>query len=136
MPRYKSNKTFKELLCRKPYNADDRNQRPKWRDISCSCIARIHKLKMSISPKLIKRFTIIPIKTPVRFFIDIDNIILKLIWKDRRTRIVKIILKRRMTWEDLSYSHRDLVSNQNLPTRKVLHLMALLVNSTKYFKKN
>lgn len=27
--RYYSNKTFKELKCQRPYNADDRNQRPK-----------------------------------------------------------------------------------------------------------
>lgn len=38
----------------------------------------IRRFKMSVLPKLICQFNVIPIKIPARFFIDIDKTILKL----------------------------------------------------------
>ena len=44
---------------------------------------------MSILPKVINGFNAIPIKIPARIFVDMDKIILKLIWKGKGTRKAK-----------------------------------------------
>ena len=47
---------------------------------------------MLIFSKLIYRFNAIPIKIPARlFFIDIDKILLKFMWKGKRTQFIKRI---------------------------------------------
>ena len=49
-------------------------------------------VKMLIFSKLIYRFNAIPIKIPARlFFIDIDKILLKFMWKGKRTQFIKRI---------------------------------------------
>lgn len=40
-------------------------------------------------------FNAVPIKTPARFFVDIDKIIIKFTWKRKGTRIAKTVLKRK-----------------------------------------
>lgn len=47
---------------------------------------------MSVFPKLICKLNTIHIKIPARYFIDIDKIILKFIWKGQRS---KTVLKKR-----------------------------------------
>ena len=48
---------------------------------------------MSVLPKLIYRFNAIPVKSPISYFVDIDKLILKYIWRGKRPRRANTILK-------------------------------------------
>lgn len=56
----------------------------------CSQVGGLSIVKMTVLPKLIYRFSNIPVKIPAAFFVEIGKRILIFIWKCKRPVIVKL----------------------------------------------
>ena len=71
----------------------------KWKDVSRWWIRRLNVIKVSVLSNLIYRISAILCKIPACYFVNIDKLVTKFIWRGKTFRITNIILKDKILWK-------------------------------------
>ena len=72
--------------------------------ITCSWVGINNTVKNTILPKAINSFDAIPTKSPIAFFTDLGQVILKFTWNHKRPKSTKATLKKMNKAEGISPS--------------------------------
>jgi hypothetical protein len=88
----------------------------RWKDLPCSWIGKINRVKMVILLKAIYRISSIPIKFPTQFFTELEREICIFIWNNKNPRIANTLLNDKrisggITMPDLKLYYRAIVIN-------------------------
>lgn len=82
-----------------------KEQQNKGRDIPRSWIRRFNTIKMSICPNLIYGFSAFPTQISASYFVNIERLLLKWTWGERRPRKGNTILKVKNKVRELTLSN-------------------------------